>query len=193
MKSFISEDDIEQAILQMLESPEFGYDVVHCDPSPEKMEVLPDGTGRSSKKQCVLPVVLRESLTRLNPEIPANKLDEIAQDLVRDYSGTDMTATNYALYKKIRDGVRVPFVKDGKPDFGDCFAYRFANPENNTFTAVSQMWIQGHYHFRRPDVLVFINGLPLALSNSRTAPSRLKKPTTRTSRITGKKSRICSL
>ena len=91
MKSFISEDDIEQAILQMLESPEFGYGVVRCDPSPEKMEVLPDGTGRSSKKQCVLPVILRESLTRLNPEIPANKLDEIAQDLVRDYSGTDMT------------------------------------------------------------------------------------------------------
>lgn len=161
MKSFISEDDIEQAILQMLESPEFGYDVVHCDPSPEKMEVLPDGTGRSSKKQCVLPVILRESLARLNPEIPANKLDEIAQDLVRDYSGTDMTATNYALYKKIRDGVRVPFVKDGKPDFGDVSLIDFANPENNTFTAVSQMWIQGHYHFRRPDVLVFINGLPL--------------------------------
>ena len=145
----------------MLESPEFGYEVVHCDPSPEKMEVLPDGTGRSSKKQCVLPVILRESLTRLNPEIPANKLDEIAQDLVRDYSGTDMTATNYALYKKIRDGVRVPFVKDGKPDFGDVSLIDFANPENNTFTAVSQMWIQGHYHFRRPDVLVFINGLPL--------------------------------
>lgn len=161
MKSFISEDDIEQAILQMLESPEFGYDVVHCDPSPEKMDVLLDGTGRSSKKQCVLPVVLRESLARLNPEIPANKLDEIAQDLVRDYSGTDMTATNYALYKKIRDGVRVPFVKDGKPDFGDVSLIDFANPENNTFTAVSQMWIQGHYHFRRPDVLVFVNGLPL--------------------------------
>ena len=108
MKSSISEDDIEQAILQMLESPEFGYEVVRCNPSPEKMDVLPDGTGRSSKKQCVLPGILRESLTRLNPEIPANKLDEIAQDLVRDYSGTDMVATNYALYKKIRDGVRVP-------------------------------------------------------------------------------------
>ena len=59
MRNFISEDDIEQAILQKLEAEPFCYDVVRCDPSPDRREVLPDGTGRSGKKECVLPQVLR--------------------------------------------------------------------------------------------------------------------------------------
>ena len=161
MKSFISEDDIEQAILSMLEGAPFGYQVVRCDPSPEKMEDLNDGTGRANKKQCVLPVILRESLARLNPNVPSDKLDEIAHELSRDYSGTDITATNYTLYKKLRNGVRVKFIRDGKSDFDDVAFIDFAHPENNTFTAVSQMWIQGRFNYRRPDVLIFINGLPL--------------------------------
>jgi type I restriction enzyme R subunit len=161
MKSFISEDDIEQAILSMLEGAPFGYQVVRCDPSPEKMEDLNDGTGRANKKQCVLPVILRESLTRLNPNIPSDKLDELAHELARDYSATDMTATNYTLYNKLRNGVRVKFIRDGKSDFDDVAFIDFAHPENNTFTAVSQMWIQGRFNYRRPDVLIFINGLPL--------------------------------
>lgn len=161
MKSFISEDDIEQAILKMLEGAPFSYQVVRCDPSPEKMEDINDGTGRANKKQCVLPAILRESLTKLNPNIPSDKLDEIAHELSRDYSGTDITATNYTLYKKLRDGVRVKFIRDGKSDFDDVAFIDFDNPENNTFTAVSQMWIQGRFNYRRPDVLIFVNGLPL--------------------------------
>ena len=50
MRNFISEDDIEQAILQKLEGDPFQYGILRCDPSPDKRELLPDGTGRSSKK-----------------------------------------------------------------------------------------------------------------------------------------------
>ena len=49
MRNFISEDDIEQAILQKLEGDPFQYGILRCDPSPNKRELLPDGTGRSSK------------------------------------------------------------------------------------------------------------------------------------------------
>ena len=70
MKSFISEDDIEQAILKMLEAAPYSYQVVRCDPSPEKMEDLNDGTGRANKKQCVLPVILRDSKSRWNWYFP---------------------------------------------------------------------------------------------------------------------------
>ena len=161
MRNFISEDDIEQAILQKLSAEPFCYEVVRCDPSPDKRETLPDGTGRSSKKECVLPQVLREALTRLNPGIPADKLDAIARDLCRDFTGTDMTATNYQYYNKIRNGVQVPLRKDGKEDFAFVRLVDFEQPQNNTFTAVSQMWIQGRVYWRRPDVLIFINGLPM--------------------------------
>ena len=79
MRNFISEDDIEQAILQKLEGDPFQYGILRCDPSPDKRELLPDGTGRSSKKECVLPLILREALARLNPDIPGEKLEEIAE------------------------------------------------------------------------------------------------------------------
>ena len=161
MRNFISEDDIEQAILQKLSTEQFCYDVLRCAPSPDKREALPDGTGRSSKKECVLPQVMREALTRLNPGIPADKLEAIARDLCRDFTGTDMTATNYQYYKKIRNGVQVSLRKDGKEDFAFVKLVDFDQPANNIFTAVSQMWIQGRVYWRRPDVLIFINGLPM--------------------------------
>ena len=56
MRNFISEDDIEQAILQKLEDDPFQYGILRCDPFPDKRELLPDGTGRISKKECVLPL-----------------------------------------------------------------------------------------------------------------------------------------
>ena len=161
MRNFISEDDIEQAILQKLEAAPLGYDIVRCDPSPDKREVLPDGTGRSDKKQCVLPQVLREALPRLNPDIPQDKLDGILKDLCRDFSGSDMTETNYRLYNQIRNGVRISLRRNGKEDFDFVKLVDFERPENNSFTAVSQMWIQGRVYWRRPDVLVFVNGLPM--------------------------------
>ena len=161
MRNFISEDDIEQAILQKLSAEPFCYEVVRCDPSPDKREALPDGTGRSNKKECVLPQVMREALTRLNPGIPADKLDAIARDLCRDFTGTDMTATNYQYYSKIRNGVQVSLRRNGKDDFAFVKLVDFDEPANNTFTAVSQMWIQGRVYWRRPDVLIFINGLPM--------------------------------
>ena len=161
MHNFISEDDIEQAILQKLEDEPFRYDVLRCDPSPNKRESLADGTGRDSKKQCVLPHVLREALTRLNPEVPQEKLEEVARDLCRDFSASDMIATNYNYYSQIRNRIQIKLRRKGKEDFDFVNLVDFDHLENNTFTAVSQMWIQGHVYWRRPDILIFINGLPM--------------------------------
>ena len=161
MRNFISEDDIEQAILQKVQAEPFCYDIIRCDAAPDKREYLPDGTGRGNKKQCVLPQVLRDALTRLNPGIPQEKLEEIARDLCRDHSATDMTATNYKYYNQIRNGIKITLRRNGKEDFDFVRLVDFDHPENNTFTAVSQMWIQGRVYWRRPDVLIFINGLPM--------------------------------
>ena len=161
MRNFISEDDIEQAILKRVQAEPFCYDIIRCDAAPDKREYLPDGTGRGNKKQCVLPQVLRDALTRLNPGIPQEKLEEIARDLCRDHTATDMTATNYKYYNQIRNGIKITLRRDGKEDFDFVRLVDFEHPENNTFTAVSQMWIQGRVYWRRPDVLIFINGLPM--------------------------------
>lgn len=161
MSNFISEDDIEQAILQKLQGEPFKYDILRCDASPDKRELLPDGTGRKNKKECVLPLVLRDALTRLNPGIPDDKLDDIARDLSRGFTGSDLTDVNYRYYNQIRNGVKISLRRNGKEDFDFVKLVDYEHPENNTVTAVSQMWIQGRVYWRRPDVLIFVNGLPM--------------------------------
>lgn len=161
MRNFISEDDIEQSILAKLKDEPFKYDIVMCDPNPDKRDDLNDGTGRTSKKQCVLPDVLEKSLQKINPNIASSYLQRIVKDLSRDFTGTDMVQTNYKLYQQIRNGIKIDTIRNGQPDFDIVKLIDFDNPENNTFTVVSQMWIQGKVYYRRPDVLVFINGLPM--------------------------------
>ena len=161
MKNFISEDDIEKAILAKLKEEPFKYDIIICDSNPDKRDDLNDGTGRTTKKQCVLPIVLEKSLQRINPNVELSYLQRIAKELSRDFTGTDMVQTNYKLYQQIRNGIKIDVKRNGKPDFDIVKLVDFDNPENNTFTAVSQMWIQGKVYYRRPDVLVFINGLPM--------------------------------
>ena len=104
-KAFISEDDIEKSILKKIEDEKLGYNILKLDASPDKMDVLPDGTGRSDKKECVLPLALWESLKRINPNIKESFLKEVYNSLIADYTDTDIIQSNYDLYKKVRDGV----------------------------------------------------------------------------------------
>ena len=161
MAKYITEDDIEIAVLDRLSHPDFGYDIIKCDADPSKRENLDDGTGRSSKKECVLPCVLKASLVKINPHIPESIIDDVAKTLIRDFTGTDIVATNYDLYNKIRNQIKVKVRRNGRDDFDFVKLVDFDTPTNNTFTAVSQMWIQGKLYWRRPDVLIFVNGLPL--------------------------------
>lgn len=169
MRNFISENDIEQAILEKLRKEPFEYDVIVCDASPDKRDDLNDGTGRASKKECVLPDVLYCALKKLNPNIEDEHIDRAVKDLRRDFTGTDIVATNYKIYQQIRNGIKISVRRNGRDDFDFIKLVDFENPDNNNFTAVSQMWIQGKVYYRRPDILVFINGLPfvfIELKNS---------------------------
>lgn len=161
MRNFISEDDIEQAILQKLEAAPFCYDIIRCDADPSKRDDLNDGTGRANKKECVLPDIMLKSLRKINPDIAEEYLEKIVKDLRRDFTGTDITATNYKLFNQIRNGIKINVRKNGKEDFDLVRLIDFDVPANNTFTAVSQMWLQGKVYYRRPDILIFVNGMPL--------------------------------
>lgn len=161
MSNFISEDDIEKAILEKLRQKPFEYDIIKCNPDPSKREDLDDSTMRSSKRECVLPDILLKSLRRLNPDVDEKILLQIVKDLRKDFTATDIVATNYKLYNQLRNNIKVAVRKNGKDDFVFVRLIDFEKAQNNTFTAVSQMWIKGKVYFRRPDVLIFVNGLPL--------------------------------
>ena len=161
-KNFISEDDIEQSILNLLSKPELDYEILKLNPDPNKMESLDDGTNRKDKRDCILPNVLLRSIKRLNPDVGEDLILIAFDYLCRDFSETDIVQTNYDLYKILRNGYKVTYVNEnGIEDSKYLKLLDFENPTNNTFTAVSQMWIKGRYNWRRPDVLIFINGLPL--------------------------------
>lgn len=160
MKSFISEDDIEQAICNRLSQPEYGWERIECDPSVDKQDEV-GATGRSSVKECILPEVFRKALKRINPNVSEDIINDIVSDYRRDYSSQDMVDVNYRLYNQLRNGKRVETRTAKGDDFEIVKLIDFDNPENNDFHCVNQMWIKGHYRYRRPDVLLFVNGLPL--------------------------------
>ena len=141
MRNFISEDDIEQAILSKLKAEPFEYNILICDADPSKRDDLNDGTGRNSKKECVLPDVMLSSLKRINPTIEEDKIKEIVKKLRQDYTGTDIVDTNYKLYRQIRNNIKITVRRNGREDFDFVKLIDFEHPENNTFTAVSYCFL----------------------------------------------------
>jgi type I restriction enzyme R subunit len=156
---FITEEQIEQAAIGLLVS-EYAPLYSHINCHTEKPEALPDGTGRSDKKQVVLPEVLFGKLCDLNPDIPEETVRQTAEELCRNAHGEPLE-DNYHRYQKIRNGIQVNFKKDGRETRGLLRLIDFGTPENNSFIVASQMWIRGEVHWRRPDLIIFINGLPL--------------------------------
>lgn len=175
MRNFISEGNIEQAILAKLKEKSFNYDIVICDTDTNKRDELKDGTGRKSKKECILSEVMQSALLRINPSIEKEYIEQIVKEFRQDYSGTDIEYTNYKLYNQIRNNIKITVNRNGKEDFDFVKLIDFENPENNTFTAVSQMWIQGQVRYRRPDILIFINGMPIVFVELKNATVKVEE------------------
>lgn len=158
MPNFISEDMIEQACIQKLVSQN-NYTALNC--MTEKPETLPDGSGRENKKQVVLPSILLDSLIAINPHLPVSCVQKVAQELCKTPHTSDLMQTNYQNYQKIRNAINVEYEENGKKKHSRLKVIDFETPSNNTFTVVSQLWIKGEVHWRRPDLIIYINGLPL--------------------------------
>ena len=113
MSSFISEDDIVQALCTRLSQPELGWKRITCDPSVEAQDDV-SKTGRRNSSECILPAVFLEALERLNPQIDKGILAQVVADFRKNYTGTDMVDTNYKFYNQLRNGINVKVKKNGK-------------------------------------------------------------------------------
>ena len=85
----------------------------------------------------------------------------IAEELCHTPVSGDLMLTNFGNYQKIRNGIAVEYTKNGHKTSDILRLIDFGKPENNSFIVASQMWIKGEIHWRRPDLLLFVNGLPL--------------------------------
>lgn len=158
MANFISEDNIEKAAIKLLVDCH-KYTPINC--FTKNAEMLPDNSGRENKKQVVLPQVLLEQLIELNPNIPQETIKTQWQELCHTPATYDTMEVNYNNYSKIKNGIDVTYQRDGKKESNKLILIDFNKPEKNTFHVASQMWIKGETYFRRPDLIIFVNGLPL--------------------------------
>ena len=180
MAKILTEDDIEKALVKFLVDSRWGYSEI--DAMTADRETLPDHTGRTDKKQCVLPEILLQSLKHLNPSVPESKLVEIADELA-EYRGAEgvSMSTNRELYDLLRNGKTVEFTDEkGSPKNEIVRLVNFDEPTDNDFRAVRQMWISGgDDKWRRPDVIVFINGLPLVFIELKNADVKVEQAYTK--------------
>jgi len=156
MRSF-TESVAEQAALGWLES--LGWTVTHGpDIAPGEL-----AAERSDCAEIVLTGRLRQALARLNPTLPPEALDDALRKLTRP-EGPTVEARNRALHRLLVDGVTVEYRRpDGSIAGAQARAIDFDDPENDDWLAVNQFTVSENKHTRRPDVVLFVNGLPLAL------------------------------
>ncbi len=152
----MTEDQLEQESLEWLQS--VGYtqlnarDLDHCDPRLE----------RSSTQEVLLAVELRAAIARLNPQVPTSAQEDAFKQ-IRDVASPALLAANRAFHRLLINGVPVQYQKDGETRGDFVKLIDWANVDRNTWLAVQQFTIRGPRHTRRPDIILFVNGLPLVL------------------------------
>ena len=156
-QSSFTESTVEDAALSWLET--LGWKVVYGP------DIAPDtlGAERSDYGQVVLERRLRDAFGRLNPDLPTEALDDAFRRLTRP-EGATLEARNRAFHRMVVEGVTVEYrAGDGTVRGGQAQVLDFAASAANNWLAVNQFTVVENKHERRPDVVLFVNGLPLGV------------------------------
>ncbi|MCZ2131044.1 MAG: type I restriction endonuclease subunit R [Bacteroidia bacterium] len=156
MSKPITEDKIENFALEILQS--MGWEYVHglaIAPGAEQAE-------RENFEQIVLIDRLRKSVSALNPTIPHDAQEQTVQKILRIYS-PELLHNNEEFHRLLVEKVKIPYQKDGFERSYEVALIDFENPQNNEFLCVNQYTIVEKNQNKRPDVLLFVNGLPLVV------------------------------
>ena len=168
-----SEDNLTQQTLADYLKAELGWDSVFAYNSET---FGPEGTlGRRTEHEVVLTRYLGEALVTLNPGLP----DEAYQSAIRQISEAlgfqSITQINRDKYALIRQGVPISYHQKGEIKKRRLRVFDFDTPENNHFLCVRELWIRGPVHRRRPDLIGFVNGLPLLFVECKRPDKNLRR------------------
>ncbi|MEK7258614.1 MAG: type I restriction endonuclease subunit R [Pseudomonadota bacterium] len=153
----MTEDQLEQLCLEWFQTIGYdyvsGYDIAPDGPSPE----------RADYRQVILHDRLLTSLRVINPHIPASALEQVALQIAKPDTPV-LIKNNKIFHTWLIEGVKTSF-KDSKGEEATDYIklVDFANVRNNQFLVVNQFTITGSKGNRRPDVIVFLNGLPISV------------------------------
>jgi len=157
--STLNESVVEDAALAWLAG--LGYAVLH---GPD-IAIGMLGAERSDPnyRDVVLEGRLRQALERLNRDLPADALEDAFRKLTRTDAPT-LVERNRAVHRMLVDGVTVEYRrKDGSIAGAQAQVIDFNTPDNNDWLAINQFTVADGQHTRRPDMVLFVNGLPLAV------------------------------
>ena len=153
----LTEADVEHAALGWLAG--LGWRVAH---GPDIAPHAP-GAERDDYGEVVLDRRLRDALAALNPSLPSSALDDAYRKLTSP-QGATLEARNRAFHRMLVDGVEIEYQDAEGGMRGDQVAVLdFDEPANNDWLAVNQFTVTENRNTRRPDVVVFVNGLPLGV------------------------------
>ena len=150
------ESDIEQMAINLLQAKRWEY--------LYGPDIAPDGgmPMRAALDEVVLREKLERAVVRLNPSVKEEVRDEAIKMVLR-IASPDTLANNEAFHRLLTEGVPVSTYQDGMERGERVWLVDFEDPWNNEFTVVNQLTIIEGGHNRRPDVLLFVNGLPLVI------------------------------
>lgn len=117
---------------------------------------------RNDYREVILYNVCLAALQKINPTIPDEKLEEVIR-LVKNTEGANTVSRNKTFHQLLIDGVKVEVEKNGNKEIERVFLVDFKTAQNNHFLVINQFSIAGSKHTRRPDIVLFVNGLPLSV------------------------------
>ena len=153
----INESVVEEAALEWLAG--LGWQTVYGP------DIAPDtpNAERSDYDQVALERRLRDALAELNPGLPTTAVDDAFRKLTHP-EGPTLEARNRAFHHMLVDGVTVEYrTSDGDIRGAQARVVDFDSPSNNDWLAVNQFTVTENKYNRRPDVVLFVNGLPLCI------------------------------
>lgn len=160
----ITENIIEQSAIEILQSQGWEY--------ANGKEISPEGLfcERENFSQIVLLNRLRTAISKINPNIPLDAQEAAVQKVLR-IASPDLLHNNEEFHRLLVEKVKIPYQVDGYERSHEVALIDFEHPANNQFLVVNQYTIIENNQNKRPDVLLFVNGLPLVVIELKNAAS----------------------
>lgn len=154
--SILTESKIEEFAIGLFE--QLGYRYLYGP------DIAPDGTNprRVSFEEVVMVESLRHAVYRINHTLPQEVCNEAINQVLR-IASPDLLSNNETFHRMLTEGVSVSVHKEGAERGELVWLVDFDNPLNNDFTVINQYTIVENNHNKRPDILLFVNGLPLVI------------------------------
>ncbi|MDC9722289.1 MAG: type I restriction endonuclease, partial [Urechidicola sp.] len=156
MSNKITENTIEEFAINLLEH--LGYQYIYApDIAPDT-----DQAERASYEDVLLVERLKNAIRRINPNIPHDSQEEALKEIQR-INSPELLNNNEAFHRMLTEGIKVSYQKEGNQRGDLVWLIDFKNPENNEFVVANQFTVIEDGNTKRPDVILFVNGLPLVV------------------------------